>query len=339
MKELHQIAKALQPVPQRALIATVIRVEGSAYRKEGASRLLLPGCCGVGVISAGCLEADLEARFPRLWEEGAARTLVYDMSAEDDLSWGQGAGCNGVVHVLVEPVGEELRSCLLQMDELLRSGTPVLVIKQLTQHGAVARSCYLTEQGLTFGDWGDGIEVLADAAWGQIRQSRKSGVHKLEGVERECYLQLVLPQPRLLLVGAGEDARPLAAYAAAAGFSVTVADWRSDACSRTHFPQADQLIAGPLTDILEQLDLSLDDAAVIMTHNFQRDREALQLLLQKQVGYLGVLGPRHRTTRLLEGNTIPEAVRSPVGLAIGAEGPEEIAVSILAELIQTRRRR
>lgn len=338
MKELHQIAQALQSAPQQAVLATVIRVEGSAYRKAGACRLLLPGCRGVGVISAGCLEADLEARFPRLWAAGNSRTLVYDMSAEDDLSWGQGAGCNGVIDVLVESVDEAMRSDWLRMHALVQSGTPVLMVKQLTGQGAVARTCYLTQSGDAFGNWGAGSAAIADEAWRQIGRNHKSGLRRLEGVDGDCYLQVVLPKRRLLVVGAGEDARPLAAYAAAAGFSVSVADWRPEACSQVHFPQADQLFAGPLPDVLEPLALSTDDAAVIMTHNFQRDKEALNLLLQKKPGYLGVLGPRHRTARLLGGNDIPEGLRSPVGLPIGADGPEEIAVSILAELIQSRRR-
>ncbi|TCP55734.1 xanthine dehydrogenase accessory factor [Tumebacillus sp. BK434] len=339
MKELDLIAAALQSAPRQAVLATVIRVEGSAYRKEGACRLLLPGCCGVGVISAGCLESDLEARFPRLWEQGEARTLVYDMSSEDDLSWGQGAGCNGVIHVLAEPVDERMRRDWLQMQALVQCGMPVLLVKQLTAEGSVARTCYLTRTGDAFGNWGAGIERVAEEAWRQIGQSRKSGLCRLEGAEGECYLQVMLPKPRLLLVGAGEDARPLAAFAAEAGYAVTVADWRADACSRVHFPQADRLFVGPLSEVLAALTWSAEDAVVIMTHNFRRDQEALHLLLQNKPGYLGVLGPRHRTSRLLKGEEIPEDVRSPVGLPIGAEGPEEIAVSILAELIQTRRRK
>lgn len=342
MEELHEILKVLQTSSFPAVLATIIRVEGSAYRKEGTCMLLLPDGSEVGVLSAGCLEVDLAARAQAVLASGESRTFVYDMSAEDDLSWGQGAGCNGVIHVLLEPVDAALRGHLLQMQACLAGGLSVLVVKRLTADGAVAGYGFLPEIGPSFGKW-DGstterLETLRDELWERMKVERQNGVRAIPGLAEAAYWQLVQPKPRLVLFGAGPDAKPLATFAAQAGFSVTVADWRPAACSVTHFPQADVLVQGLPAELVEQIPFTPRDSVVIMTHNFQRDQELLQLLRRKQIGYLGVLGPRRRTMRLLGEADVPEEVHSPVGLPIGAEGPEEIAVSILAEVIQKRRR-
>lgn len=124
--------------------------------------------------------------------------------------------------------------------------------------------------------------------------------------------------------------------ASLAGFSVLVADWRSALCKKEFFPDANQVIVGFPGEVMPMLALSNQDFAIVLTHHFQRDQELLNLLKGQTLAYLGILGSKGRTQRLLEGSEIPPEINSPVGLSIGAEGPEEIAISIVAELIQRK---
>jgi len=146
------------------------------------------------------------------------------------------------------------------------------------------------------------------------------------------------PKPRLVLFGAAPDARPLAALAAAAGFSVLVSDWRPALCDQRYFPDADSILVGFPEETIPEITFSPYDFVVVMTHHLKRDQELLRLLSMKRFRYLGILGSKGRTERLL--SDVPIAVKAhyPVGLDIGAEGPEEIAVSIVAELIAVLRK-
>lgn len=148
----------------------------------------------------------------------------------------------------------------------------------------------------------------------------------------------MVPKPCLYVFGAGEDAKPLVSLAARAGFHVTVIDWRPALCHHGHFPEAGRLITGAPEEVMEGLSMTKRDFVVIMTHSFQKDQIILHTLKNENVFYKGVLGPRRRTERLLGGAEIPEDIHSPVGLPIGAQGPKEIAVSIVGEMIQKMRK-
>jgi xanthine/CO dehydrogenase XdhC/CoxF family maturation factor len=156
-------------------------------------------------------------------------------------------------------------------------------------------------------------------------------------VSASFYIQRYDPKPRLFIFGAGPDARPLVQLASQTGLSVTLCDWREALCCKELFPLADEFIAGPPAETAAALRLDSRDAVVLMSHSFQHDRALAEAMLGRELLYLGILGPRRRTSRLLGGGEIPEHVRSPMGLPIGAEGPEEIAVSIMAEIIGSLR--
>lgn len=147
------------------------------------------------------------------------------------------------------------------------------------------------------------------------------------------------PKSRLVLWGGGPDARPLASLAAQAGFRVWVTDWREEYLSRHWFPQAEQLITGSPKDVLPLISLSEEDFVLLLSHSFPRDLEFLQFSANRRVGYLGLLGSKERSERLLHGLSIQSPLSYPAGLAIGAEGADEIAVSIVAELISHRKGR
>lgn len=335
LDEIHRILEIIECTDQRSILATITHVEGSAYRKEGASMLFLEDGSQIGVLSAGCLEADLAARVPELLESAVSCSFVFDMKTSDPLSWGEGPGCDGIVHVTMEPVSDTLVKHLRTLKENLDQRNEVVHIKTFSPDRSVSDYIFLTGHR-RFGEWrGPLPQELLDLTASEV--SRKSGMKPVSSIQTTIFVHTYYPKPRLMIFGAGADARPLAAFAAATGFSVLVSDWRPALCNRTYFPEAEALIVGFPEEILETIICASYDSAIVMTHNFRRDQQLIRLLSERQLGYLGILGSKKRAERLLHGEPVPVNVHSPVGIAIGAEGPAEIAVSILADLIHTYR--
>jgi xanthine/CO dehydrogenase XdhC/CoxF family maturation factor len=244
------------------------------------------------------------------------------MSEETDLAWGQGAGCNGTIDILLEPVTENLQEDLFKVKRLLESNTQILALKKL---GDTGEYLFIPSEGRPFGQWNGEVP------------SHDSNVKNGRWASQPIFQQLIIPKPILIVFGAGPDAVPVVSLAANIGFSVTVCDWREEFCRKKNFPSAERLIIGYPGELLEKIPFSANDFVVIMSHHFQRDQEILLSLLQKELKYIGVLGPRERTKRLLKVESIPNRISSPIGASIGAKGPEEIAVSIVAEMIKVWR--
>jgi xanthine dehydrogenase accessory factor len=337
MEGIHEILDAVYSTSEGDVLATIIRVEGSAYRKEGTSMLVRKDGTQIGMLSAGCLEEDLALRVEETRIQRITQTVIYDTSDENDLLWGQGAGCTGVISVLLEPVDACLRAHLCKLKFHLECGRRVTVIKKFTKEQTVSDYLFITEDDF-FGKWHGGIPVEVKSLLSGIHQTySKSGMKFIRQLASSIYIHSFEPKPRLIVFGAGRDAVPLVKLAAQAGFSILVSDWRPAFCKEEFFPDADQLMVGFPSEVIPRLQLSRYDSVLILTHHFQKDKEILNQLKGEKLKYLGVLGSRSRTQRLLDGNPIPPEISSPVGLAIGAEGPEEIAVSIVAELILWQR--
>lgn len=340
MEGIHEILNALfsDSYHEGDCLATIIHVEGSAYRKEGTSMLFRSDGTKVGMLSAGCLETDLSYRVQESRDEGKVKTVNYDMREVDDLSWGQGAGCNGVIHVLLEPVDAFQRDHLQKLKFHLDNGHRVTMMKKLTKEYSVSDYLFLSDDQHYFGKWHGRVLNEVKSLLNEIHQTfSKSGIKYFAELSSNVYIHSFEPKPRLVVFGAGADAVPLVKIASQAGFSVTVSDWRSALCNVDHFPDADGWLVGNPDESIPLLHLTRSDSVLILTHQFQKDQEILNHLKGKDLMYLGVLGPRIRTQRLLEGLEFPQEISSPAGLSIGAEGPEEIAISIVAELIQQQR--
>ncbi|KXZ23244.1 xanthine dehydrogenase [Bacillus nakamurai] len=339
MDDIHRILDVIANSTKTKVLATIIKAEGSAYKKEGASMLILGDKTRVGMLSAGCLEEDLVERAEQVWAAGEPLIVHFDMSEEDDLSWGQGVGCNGVLTVLLEPVKGELERNLRAVKKCLDVKKSVTRMKRFTERLEPREDMYIVEDGRVFGT-GDFMEQ------GCIQKLRnKNPLYDTEkGIKRDehtsdlFFIHQMVPKPCLYVFGAGEDAKPLVSLAADTGFHVTVIDWRPALCHNGNFPKANHLIVGVLEEVMEGLSITQRDFIAIMTHSFQKDRTILHKLKNTDVFYKGVLGPRRRTERLLGGANIPEDIHSPIGLPIGAQGPEEIAVSIVGEMIKKMRK-
>jgi xanthine dehydrogenase accessory factor len=335
MEGIHEILEAMEEFANDSVLATIIRVEGSAYRKEGTSMLFRGDGAQIGLLSTGCLENDLAYQVQEMANQRTTKTVVYDLRAEDDLSWG--AGCNGAISVLLEPIDACLREHLSKLKFHLENGKRVTMIKKLTKDYSVSDYLFITDDQQLFGKWHGRVSSQMKRLLNDLHQSTlKSGIIFLSELSADFYIHCFEPKQRLIVFGAGRDTVPLVKMASQAGFSVLVADWRSSLCKREFFPDADQVIVGFPSEVMPMLALSSQDFAIVLTHHFQRDQELLNLLKGQKLAYLGILGSKVRTQRLLEGREIPPEINSPVGLSIGAEGPEEIAISIVAELIQRK---
>jgi len=329
---------------QQAVVATVVRVRGSAYRREGTRMLVLDDASQVCMLSGGCLEGEVVEAALGVIASGVPEVVHYDLS--EDATWGLGLGCGGSVDVRLERV--EPGPVSLAWFAALRSGRAAARCVPLGADGQVgaAEEVLVQEDGVQ-GRLSDpdlhAFAVHSARARLATRDPRAATVMAPDG--REVFIDVNAPAPELLIYGAGHDAQPLCAQAQALGYQVMVVDPRSAYLTPGRFPGAALLPLAP-EDLQEGLELSPRTQAVIMNHHLDRDRLCLRHALGSRTAFIGVLGPRSRYAQLLsalseEGfEPVPEQlarVHSPVGLSLGAEAPEEVAMSILSELMAWRR--
>ena len=307
-------------------IATIVHVEGSAYRKEGTMMFISKQGIEAGLLSGGCVEQDLLARIENQ-EEKKAFLMIYDLRSEDDLTWGQGIGCDGSIHILVEPINQETRHYYKTLKKLLMQGKTVKHLKRVNRFCTNVENCFLSENGEQFG------RLVLDICYVDLESDLPSWV---DGSDFALFKQTFFPVPRLIIYGAGPDVKPIVAYAAQAGFHVVLSDWRPSYCNEEHIPNAQRYIIASPIQAMEMIQPSVHDYCLIMTHSFSKDDELVNYLLSKKLKYLGILGSKKRTEKLLHSKKIPEWVYYPVGLPISSESPVEIAISIIAELIQVK---
>jgi xanthine/CO dehydrogenase XdhC/CoxF family maturation factor len=294
-----------------------------------------------GSISGGCLESDLvQTAWPRISE---GPTLVtYDSTADDDIVWGFGLGCNGVVQVLLEALpasGGVLRYLADCLDRRERA----LVATVLTQ------GCELGSHFLPIDEAETDFQRALCLAFSRIENGeieQRGGCARVSICERDVMLEKIEPPCSLTIFGAGHDAIPLVRLAKEIGWHVTIVDGRSSHATTERFPVADRIVLSNPRDVCERVSIEPGSAAVLMTHNYLNDLEILRFLSDREAAYIGVLGPKVRTDRLLADlshESLPprfvEAIHAPVGLDLGAVGPDEIALSTLAEILRTLNQR
>lgn len=333
---------------ERAALVTVIETQGSVYRRPGARMLVTRDGRTVGAISGGCLENDVRARAQATITTGESRIVTYDTTSDSDLVWGLGLGCNGVVRVLIERLSPDggpspvslLAECLYRR----QPGVLAVVVRVEGQVGIrVGARLLVFPDGAVAGELAN-AEFTAralDDARAVLRDQRPFlRRYRLPEGTVQVFLEPVQPPLNLTVFGAGYDAVPLIHLAKELGWQATVIDERAAYATRERFPQADQVQLARPSDLPQEV-LSTTDAAVIMTHHYLHDRAWLRLLLPSPVRYVGLLGPKRRCQRLLQDLTeqgvrfTQEQLRrlhAPVGLDIGAETLEEVALAITAEI-------
>jgi xanthine/CO dehydrogenase XdhC/CoxF family maturation factor len=319
------------------VLATVVNTRGSSYRSPGARMLILPDGSRIGAVSGGCLEGELCRRAHWWTAESPAVMKTFDTSTQED-NEGFGLGCGGGIDLLLERVDRDASET-----------HPLLAQQRVTEsREAVALAVVLeatAASGLRVGERFalDGVEQHEQIAT-LLRRSVEIGysftAELREGSLAGCrvFVEWLAPPVQLMVCGAGTDAQPVVTQAAALGWSVVVLDQRADFARESRFPGADRVIAARDVAALDGLRLDARTAAIVMSHSFAQDTFFLESLLQHPLGYLGVLGARRRTLELLARlgrDAMPPGLHAPAGLDIGAETPEQIALSILSEVQAT----
>jgi xanthine/CO dehydrogenase XdhC/CoxF family maturation factor len=352
MKGLLEILASLGSLQEPAVLATLVRVKGSSYRKPGARMLMRTGGGRTGVISAGCLEADLQARVTSVLGLGVPQLAIFDLGSDLDLVWGTGMGCQGRAEVLLEAMTPDAKAPWMtlcaQLLEGRRSGVLATVFASRGETGPVKVGDHFVLDaagpGLqpAPGPFAEALEAALRGAL--IRGAAASETLPVGAGEVDLLLEPILPALALWIFGAGEHAQPLARLAKELDWFLGIVDHRPALATRERFPEADRIVLGHPPASLEGLPLDGRSAALVVSHVYDKDLQAVMALLQQPLAYLGLQGNRLRCAKILkeiqdQGLVLTEAQRQimhfPAGLDLGGESPEAIALSMLAEVQAT----
>ena len=352
MKELKDIIAAFEQVENRTTttaLATLVKASGSTYRRPGARMLMTSQGQMVGSLSGGCLEGDVFEQAQVVMTSGKPIVVQYDTMSDDDIIWGLGLGCNGIVQILIERVEEESPfnplTFLTECFRCRQTGVLATVFHIEGQINAqVGTRLMVYPDGTLKSNMEDAdlVAQLHDDAWNALNDTRSTvKAYPFPTGKAEVFIEVIQPPVPVMIFGAGHDAVPLVRLAQELGWYITLVDNRKVETTRERFSSADEVILSRPESIGNCLHINNRTMAVVMTHNYLHDLEILKILLPSPVRYLGILGPKSRTEKLLqdlqEQGMIPtenqlQRLYSPVGLNIGADTSEEIALSIVAEI-------
>ena len=346
MNEQKSIIKAYESAKKNQLkvaLATVVQVDGSAYRRPGARMLITEAGELTGAISGGCLEGDALRKAQTVIFQQESMLVTYDTTDEDDQKFGIGLGCNGIIHVLIEPINfqDELNPvALLQMaisDREVGVLATVFSVKN-------ARSAQIGTRFLKKGDTYKKKDIgIATPVLEEIESVfSNSDLVKNEILilddSHSIFIEVIHPPIQLLLFGAGNDTIPVAKMADLLGIEVILIDGRANQATTSRFPTVTKINVSPANFALEGITIDSYTVALLMTHNFEYEATILETLLCNKLSYVGILGPKKKTEKLRERLASKELkldwsnVYGPIGLDIGAENSEEIALSALSEI-------
>lgn len=345
-QNIHQLVEACRsvaPSGEKLVLATIIHTEGSTYQKAGARMLIRESGELMGILAGGCFEGDLREQAQAVFRDGKARRILYDMRSPDDAVWGLGLGCDGAVHVLLQllrpddnymPVDIFAQVCANQRQGILatvctseKHDTPVgqiLFLETNMQDGEVVIDC--------------ADDLLAALAHQVLLEDKPMLLdYDIDDIPSRIFLDPIKPPHRLLILGAGPDAAPLTQLAAQLGWRITLMDHRPANIKAERFPEAEEVLNIAPSEIKAKISLNSFDALMVMTHSIDYDERYLRQIAGSSIPYIGLLGPAHRREKLLDSlGKLAEKIRGrafgPAGLDIGANTPEEIALSIMAEI-------
>jgi len=350
MKEIRDIIKTYDDAKQQGkqtALATVVHLEGSSYRRPGARMLIEDDGQLTGAISGGCLEGDALRKALLVMTERKSRLVTYDTMDDDDAKFGVGLGCNGIIQVLIEPIDVNDANNPIQYLKAINEKRQAAVLvtlfslkdKREPQHG----TCLLLKEDGELIDHTPILKnvLLADANEALATQNSSFKNYISNDHDLTAFIEVVRPPVSVIIIGAGNDVMPVVDMSGIIGWETTVIDGRANYAKKERFATACQVLVAKPEKALEQIVIDEHTVFLLMTHNYNYDKAILSLLLQRNVAYVGMLGPKKKRERVLselkdEGLTFTDeqlsVLHSPVGLDIGAETSEEIALSILAEI-------
>ncbi len=343
MKEITRIVEVFNQIDfsqRKAALATVVWVEGSSYRRPGARMLITDDGRWEGAISGGCLEGDALRKARGVMRDGQPLVVTYDTMDDGANSFGVGLGCNGIIDVLIEPIDPaNPQHPVAVLSEFVQQRDVRAVATVLSSDDTTLRPgtrFVLTEDQQNVPDWliGEMHEVLAVGKPLTKTTGTSAGTVQV-------FIERIDPGIELVIFGAGYDVISVARLARDLGWHVTVTDDCVAHLAPKRFPVATCVVFADRTAVLDTVPITNRTAAVLMSHNFNYDKAVLQTLLTTNVPYIGMLGPRKRFDKmqdeftkdgLLIGENTLSRVHAPIGLDLGAETPDEIALSIIAEI-------
>ncbi|HEU4858248.1 MAG TPA: XdhC/CoxI family protein [Chitinophagaceae bacterium] len=350
MKEIRDILKAFdeaQKLGKQTALATVVHVEGSSYRRPGARMLIEDDGQLTGAISGGCLEGDALRKALLVMSEKRSKLVTYDTMDDDDAKFGVGLGCNGIIQVLIEPIDTANPNNPIQYLKAINEKRQKAVLitlfslqdKKDPQYG----TCLFLEENGNLIDHTPVLKdvLVADAREALVNQTSSFKNYISNDHNLTVFIEMIKPPVSVIIIGAGNDVMPLVDMAEILGWETIVVDGRANYAKKERFVSACQVLVSKPEQVLEQIEIDEHTVFLLMTHNYNYDMAMLKQLLQKSISYIGMLGPKKKRERMLnelkdEGLIFTEqqlsVLHSPVGLDIGAETSEEIAVSILAEI-------
>jgi xanthine dehydrogenase accessory factor len=348
MKDFEAIRNAFLKIDlsqRKAAIATVVKVRGSSYRSPGARMLITDDGHWVGSISGGCLEGDALRKARQVMSDKNPLTVTYDTREESNQNLGIGLGCNGVIDVLIEPVDpNDPKNPMQVFENILMTKEPVALATVFSSPAFTGEKFLLKSSGIqvtTFST--EALNHLVEPDLISLFETKRSLslTYSLEGESIDVFLELIQPTVSLIIFGGGFDARPVSQMAKSLGWKVMVTDECVAHIAPVFFPSADKLSLCQREFIDRDFEITPYTACVLMSHNYEYDRDVLKKLLRSTSPYIGILGPRKRYDRMQEEFSrqgilvTPEdlhRIHSPIGLDIGAETPDEIAISIISEI-------
>ncbi len=353
MKEIQQIiaeADKARASGKTAALATVVGIQGSGYRLPGARMLIVDNHWVAGSVSGGCLEEDVILRAADAVRKDQAMVTTYDTTGDDDIVFGVGLGCKGIITILIEPIRArydgkgDLLEFIKACQEQRVPGIVATVVRVEGQVDTQAGCRVLARAGTRISDVKDAElkdKIFAAIERQSFAQSSSSITVAVQNGTVEMFVERVDPPTPLIIFGAGHDALPLVRLAHELGWHVTLVDHRPAYATAARFPSANRIVVATPEEALSKISLGPDTLAIVMTHNYLRDAKLLELLLPTAVRYIGLLGPSKRTETMLDelrqgGAAVGPGelgrLYAPVGLDLGSESPAEVALSIVSEM-------
>jgi len=343
-KELLEIIKYFEcarPDSTKTVLATVVDVQGSSYRLPGARMLIGENGEMLGTVSGGCLEADVLERASRVLQTGTTEIFTYDTTSHADSVFSLNMGCRGVIRILLERPSLDFIDFCRRLYQTRHSGLVVTLIgtKETVNDCKIGARMIFDDDKTIKNQFSPAIveNLLPDCLI--VSQEKKSKL--LKNDFGEFFLEFIPSPVSLFIFGAGADAIPVAETAKNLGWHTTIIDHRAAFANKERFPAADEIIITRAENLNEKLTIDENTAAVVMSHNYEHDKNILRFLLNANTRYIGALGPKRRTENILSewreaGETFSDKqlnkLYAPIGLDIGADTPESIALSIIAEI-------
>jgi len=349
IEDVFQSAIDILERGDKAAISTIIASKGSLPMSEKSKMLVTPEGKIIGTVGGGCLEADVWTEARRVMEEG--KSSIQKFILTEKYAGESGLNCGGIVEILTEPLPEQGRSifrAILELKDTGHRGTLITILSDHPRYPEGQRKLLLCDDGSTVGTLGDAALEAFVARKGQdVLRGEEFAIldYQLDdGSTIQLFMEPVLPTPTVYVFGGGHVSFFVVRAAKLAGFKVKVIDDRPAFANKERFPEADAAMVMEFDQIKEAFDFGQDDYIVLVTRGHQHDQQILEQIYDCEARYVGMIGSKSKIAKMwkrLESRGIDhkflERVHAPIGLNIGADTPEEISISIVAELIRERR--